>query len=387
MGKIPLKSGFLTLSLIVIMALCNISYSGNNGLSVGETSPNPEFLYENNYDLTAGLRTTTQLYNYKEDKILLIAFLPDVSAKNNYAEVMTSAFETYFADGMAFGEPYEWQFHRGSLKVLIVTNNDQTTVREYLNNNGYDFDMAPDVNMDMANSFGISKWNSPSDGAFVYVVDRNNKITYASHDYRGEGEKLRTVQKELFVQLNIDDPNNKLVFNDKLLFPGDKAVDFDFTYTALGENTPSAPGIEGKLSDYFGKKNVIIAFYPAPFSMSCAMELTSFDAFAEQQTLESISNSQLGTTDDVEILMISNSSLELIDKWKHDMKVKNVKLVADMFGAISSQYRSFNILGYNNRTLFIINKSGMISYIDWDYNVNEQDFGMVKDHLNLISEK
>ncbi|HWA05117.1 MAG TPA: redoxin domain-containing protein, partial [Ignavibacteria bacterium] len=165
------------------------------------------------------------------------------------------------------------------------------------------------------------------------------------------------------------------------------AVDFDFTYTALGDNTPFASGIEGRLSDYYGKKNVILAFYPAPFSMSCAMELTSFDAFAEQQTLQSISNSQLGTTDDVEILMISNSSLELIDKWKHDMKVKNVKLVADMFGAISSQYKSFNILGYNNRTLFIINKSGMISYIDWDYNVNEQDFGLVKDHLNLISEK
>ena len=117
------------------------------------------------------------------------------------------------------------------------------------------------------------------------------------------------------------------------------------------------------------------------------MELTTFDAFAEQQTLKSISNSQLGTTDDVEILMISNSSLELIDKWKNNMKVKNVKLVADMFGAISSQYRSFNSLGYNNRTLFIINKSGMISYIDWNYNVNEQDFAMVKDHLELISEK
>jgi peroxiredoxin (alkyl hydroperoxide reductase subunit C) len=387
MSKIPLKSGFLTLMLIVIMALGNISYSDNNGLGVGETSPNPEFLYENNYDLTAGLRTTTQLYNYKEDKILLIAFLPEISSMNNYAEVMTSAFETYFADGMAFGEPYEWQFHRKNLKVLIVTNNDQITVREYLNNNGYDFDMAPDVNMDMANSFGISKWNSPSDGAFVYVVNRDNRITYASHDYKGEGEKLRTVQKELFTQLNIDDPNSKLVFNDKLLFPGDKAIDFDFTYTSLGENTPFAPGVEGKLSDYFGRKNVIIAFYPAPFSMSCAMELTKFDAFAEQQTLQSISNSQLGTSEDVEILMISNSSIELLDKWKNDMKVKNVKLVADMFGAISSQYRSINSLGYNNRTLFIINKSGMISYIDWNYIVNEQDFGMVKDHLELISEK
>lgn len=39
-----------------------------------------------------------------------------------------------------------------------------------------------------------------SDGSFVYVIDKNNKITYASYDYKGEGEKLRSVQKELFSQ-------------------------------------------------------------------------------------------------------------------------------------------------------------------------------------------
>ncbi|HRJ84043.1 MAG TPA: redoxin domain-containing protein [Ignavibacteria bacterium] len=381
MGRIQVKMGFLAALLMFLAG--SITFSGGHGLSVGETSPNPEFLYENNYDITAGLRSTVNLYNYKEDKTLLVAFMPDISSANSYAEVMTSAFEIYFAKGMAFVEPYEWQLHRKNLKVLIVTNNDQSLVRDYLYGNGYEFDMAPDVNMDFAHSFGITKWNSPGEGSFVYIVDKNNKITYANHDYKGEGEKLRAVQKELLTQLNIAGSEDIMFAGINVLFPGDTAPDFDFTYSEAGGNNFIAGG-KGKLSDFIGKKNVILAFYPAPFSVSCAMELTTFDSYAEKQTLQNISNTQLGSADDLEILMVSNSGLGILDKWKNDMNVKNVKLVSDLFGEISHTYASYNMLGYNNRTLFIIDKRGKISYIDWNYIVDEQDFSMVKDHLELI---
>ncbi len=386
MVKIPLKSGFLRVLFIITVLGVN-SFAFESGLKVGETSPNPEFLYDNNYDLSTPLRSTTHLYNYKEDKTLLIAFMPDVSEKNNYAWVMTSAFDTYFSKGMAFGELYDWQQYRSSLKVLVVSNSDQTVVRKYLSDNGFDFDMASDVNMDMAHSFGISSWNSSAAGSYVYVIDKNNKVTYASHDYKGEGEKLRSVQKEIFSQLNITDPNNELTLNNNILFPGDNAVNFEFTYNSVGDNENFSFGNHAQLSDYFGKKNVIIAFYPAPYSMSCAMEVTKFDAFAENQTLQNISSSNIGNEDDVEILMVSNSGLDILNKWKKDMDLKNVKLVSDLSGSIASSYSSFNPLGYNNRTLFIINKEGKISYIDCDYIVDEQDFGLVKDHLKLISEK
>lgn len=384
MGIFQIKSRFF--AALLILFISGSIYSGGNGLQVGETSPNPEFLFENSYDVTAGLRSTVNLYDYKQDKTLLVAFMPDISSQNNYAEVMISAFDTYFSKGMAFGEPYQWQFYRGSLKVLIVTNNDQSTVRDILYNNGYEFDVAPDVNLDMAHSFGISKWDSGSEGSYVYIVDKNNMITYANHDYKGEGEKLRAVQKELFTQFSITDPGSRLSEFTNTLYPGDAAPDFEYSFSSLKGNDISS-GNTGRLTDCIGKKNVILAFYPAPFSMSCAMELTTFDAYAEKQTLQNISNSQLGSVDDVEILMISNSGLEILDKWKNDMNVKNVKLVSDYTGEISYKYSSYNPLGYNNRTLFIIDKNGTISYIDWNYIVDEKDFSMVKDHLKLISEK
>ncbi len=386
MAKILLKSGFLQTLFILTILSMNI-FSGNNGLSVGETSPNPEFLYNNNYDISMPLKSTTSLYNYKEDKTLLIAFMPDISDKNNYAKIMTSAFDSYFSKGLAFGELYDWQFYRSSLKVLIVSNNDESEVRDYLSNNGFDFDMSSDINLDMAHSFGISSWGSSTEGSFVYVIDKNHKITYASNDYKGEGEKLRTVQKEIFSQLNITDPNNGLSLNNNILFPGDNAVNFEFTYSSIGDNQYSVLGNNAQLSDYYGKKNVIIAFYPAPYSMSCAFEVSKFDAYAENQTLQNISNSYLGSEDDVEILMVSNSGLDILNKWKKDMNLKNVKLVSDLSGSIASSYSSFNPLGYNNRTLFIIDKSGKISYIDWNYSVDETDFSLVKDHLKEISQK
>lgn len=170
--------------------------------------------------------------------------------------------------------------------------------------------------------------------------------------------------------------------------PGDNAADFEFTYidpqkdTYFGIETFSA-----KLSDYTGKKNVIIAFYPAPFSMSCMMEARTFDAYAEKQTvIKNITNSNIGSDDDVEILMVSNSGAALLFDWRR-INLKNVKLISDNSGEISNLYSSFNPMGYNNRTLFIVDKSGKLFYIDWDYQVDDTDFSQVTEHLKLINEK
>lgn len=384
MVKIPLKTAFIVICLTIALQANYTIFAGGSGLNKGDVSPNPEFLYENFYDVTTKIRGTTTLYDYKEDKIMLVAFMPDITDKNKYADVMTSAFSTYFVRGMAFGESYQWNDYKDNLKVLIVTNNDQSVIRKYMDDNAPDFDLVADINMDMAHSFGINTWSSVSEGSFVYVIDKNNRISYASHNYKGEGEKLRAVQKEISGLLDINLPAPDISGNKKTLFTGDAAPDFSFTYTTLDGNFSSTEE-SAKLSDYAGKKNVIIAFYPAPYSLSCAMEVKSFDAFAEDQTLKKITESSMGESD-VEFLMISNSSLEILAKWKNDMKLKNVKLVSDYSGMISALYNSYNQFGYFNRTLFIVDKSGMLSYIDWNYEVNDTDFNKVKDQLGLISE-
>jgi len=384
MIKIPLKSAFIAICLVIAIQVNYTVIAGDNGLNKGDVSPNPEFLYENFYEVTPKIKGTTTLYDYKENKIMLVAFMPDITDKNKYADVMTSAFTTYFVHGMAFGESYQWSEYKDNLKILIVTNNDQSVIRKHMDDNAPGFDLVADINMDMAHSFGINTWNSVSDGSFVYVIDKNNRVSYASYNYKGEGEKLRAVQKEISALLDINLPAPDISGNHATLFTGDNAPDFSFTYTTLDGNFSTSKE-SAKLSDYTGKKNVIIAFYPAPYSLSCAMEVKSFDAFAEDQTLKKITESSMGESD-VEFLMISNSSLEILAKWKNDMKLKNVKLVSDYSGQISALYNSYNQFGFFNRTLFIVDKSGMLSYIDWNYEVNDTDFNKVKDQLGLISE-
>ena len=383
MAKNPLK---ISLFALFFAAFALNVQAADRGMNTGETSPNPEMRVYNSGESSNG--KITNLYNYKKDNILVIAFMPDISNENVYAEVMTSAFQRYFTEGLGFTGVYDAVKMKEKLKVLVVSKNDESQVRDFIENRNVSFDMVPDINMDAANSFAISSWSSNKEGSSVYVIDENNRIVYADNNYKGEGEKLRSVQKEVFTQLEISDPAADIRINDKILMPGDNAADFEFTYidpqkdTYFGIETFSA-----KLSDYTGKKNVIIAFYPAPFSMSCMMEARTFDAYAEKQTIKNITNSNIGSDDDVEILMVSNSGAALLFDWRKDLNLKNVKLISDNSGEISNLYSSFNPMGYNNRTLFIVDKNGKLSYIDWDYQVDDTDFSKVTEHLKLISEK
>jgi mycoredoxin-dependent peroxiredoxin len=360
------------------------AYSQNTGLTVGETIPNPEFQALTKYEVDQMPRPV-RMHDYKEDKNMLVVFMPDISGKNTYSKVMATAFDTYFAEGLAFIKGYDYAVSPGELKVLIVTHNTEAEVKEYLTKYDLDFDMASDINLDISHFFGVHNWNSKNEGSFVYVVNKENKITYASYDYKGEGEKLKSVQKELFTLYDIKDDSFTSTEYTPLM-PGEKSRDFDFEYIYNGPPTAGLKHTEeGKLSDYIGKKNVIIAFYPAPFSMSCAMEVTKFDSYAEDQMIKSVKNSDLAGSDDVEILMISQSNTSILSKWKHEMGLQNVKLISDNTGAISSKYGSYNTFGYNKRTLFLIDKSGNVSYIDWDYQVNDEDFAIVEEHLKSLN--
>jgi peroxiredoxin len=375
----------LPISLFLLVAANLSVHAGNEGLSKGETIPNPEFLVQNAFDYDQMPRPV-RLYDYKDGQNLLIAFMPDISAGNNYANVMTSAFDTYFAEGLALRAPFSYYSDEQPLKVLVVTNNDEAQVREYLEKMNLDFDMVSDINMDFANFFGISKWNSSRDASFVYVVNQDNKITYSSHDYKGEGEKLKAIQGELFTLLDITQEVSPDLADYQPLLPGDDARDFAFSYLNKEVASTDPDGmLEGRLSDYFGKKNVIIAFYPAPFSMSCAMEVTKFDKYAEEKGLKEFAENGFSDIDGTEILMVSVTNGSILSKWRDDMGLKNLTLISDFTGEISAKYNSYNPLGWNQRTVFLVNKKGKVTYIDWSYNVDESDFGLLEDRIKALN--
>src|SRR5437016_5195078 len=199
-----MQSKSLKISLILSIFLCfllffNIfSHAGDNpngGLSVGETIPNPQFQPMVKQPLEGII--TAKLYDYKDGKNLLIAFMPTITEKNSYSKIMTAAFDTYFAEGLSFGALYNYYYQNPDLKVLVVTHDNEQVVDDYLKKWDLDFEMASDKNMDIANYFGIKEWTSDNEASQVYLVNKDNKIVYANYDYKGEGEKLKTVQSEL----------------------------------------------------------------------------------------------------------------------------------------------------------------------------------------------
>lgn len=380
-AKLSIKAFFavIFMFLTVIPALV----AGGKYLEVGETIPNPEFYSINRYELDKMPRTI-RLHDYKQDKILLLAIMPDISTKNPYSRVMTSAFDTYFAEQMAFIKNYSYDPKANDVMVLVVSNNDEAEIREFLAAEDLDFEMASDINMDFANFFGINKWEENS-ASHIYVINKDNKIAFADSDYKGQGEKLKLVQKELSLAAGMDISSDPVLTDYSPLMPGDNARDFGFTYLdkdmAMQYSTLTQ---NGRLSDYFGKKNIVIAFYPAPFSMSCAMEVSKFDSFAEESGKNYLDNINGISGNDVEILMVSMSNTSIISKWRDDMNLKNVTMISDITGEISSMYSSFNPLGYNNRTVFLIDRSGKVAFIDWDYKVDEQDFAALQDQIEKL---
>jgi peroxiredoxin len=352
--------------------------SQNDGLKTGDVLPNPVITLVQRYDYDSK-PVSIPLYEYKEEQIMLVAVMPEISNLNISAKIITTGLNAYFAEALSFRifEKYRWE--NPKLKVLVITNNSEGLAKEFMNKYDLNFDVVADEQNNIANYFGINKWKNPGDDSHIYLVDGDNKIIYARNDYRGEGEKLKELQSNVFTVFGLTE---ELTGENKypLLVQGDDARDFDFSYANL-DMAMHNPDImrDGKLSDYIGKKNVLLAFYPAPYSYSCSAEVTRFDTFAEEQLIQRVRNSN---PDELEVLMVSVSNSYILTKWKNDLGLENVKLISDETGEISMKYNSYNTLGWNKRTVFLINKEGKVQYIDWDYRVDdEEDFGVIKEQL------
>lgn len=144
-------------------------------------------------------------------------------------------------------------------------------------------------------------------------------------------------------------PKNDLVYvsrtanasEEKLtLIVGDQAPDFSLI-NQFGETVT--------LSEFRGKKNVVIVFYPLSFSGICTGELCELrDNFAQFER------------SDVELLAVSVDS-KYVQKKFADEEGYKFSVLADFWphGAVAKSYGVFlEENGFSNRATFVINKEG-----------------------------
>jgi peroxiredoxin (alkyl hydroperoxide reductase subunit C) len=126
----------------------------------------------------------------------------------------------------------------------------------------------------------------------------------------------------------------------------------------VGQEAPEfelsdSEGGKTKLSDYRGKKNVLLVFYPLAFSPICNTEFCAFrDVNADIQS------------DDTEVLGISVDSPWTLRAWKDHEKFPN-KFVADFWphGQVARDYGAFlEKRGISIRSTFLIDKQGVVRW-------------------------
>ncbi len=131
----------------------------------------------------------------------------------------------------------------------------------------------------------------------------------------------------------------------KTLKVGDAAPDFTLR---------TANGIEWHLADFRGEKNVVLAFVPYAFSSVCSAQLPSYES--ELERFKDF---------DTEVVSISLDSTYALNAWAKSMHT-SFPLLSDFYpqGKVVDLYGVRHQAGMSNRAVIVIDKEGIIRYIE-----------------------
>ena len=127
---------------------------------------------------------------------------------------------------------------------------------------------------------------------------------------------------------------------------GDKAPDFIL---------PSISGNKVTLSEYRGKKNVVLSFVPAAWTPVCSQQWPGYNIAKE-----------IFDKSDAVLIGISVDNIPTLYAWTKQMGELWFPVVSDFWphGAVAKSYGVLRDDGTAERALFIIDKQGIIRYID-----------------------
>ncbi|MEW6570421.1 MAG: peroxiredoxin [Nitrospirota bacterium] len=156
-------------------------------------------------------------------------------------------------------------------------------------------------------------------------------------------------------------------FKGKIYHPGKlKPVD-SVSKLKVGDNAPDfiLPSILGEkisLSQYRQKKNVVISFVPAAWTPVCS------DQWPGYNIAKSIFDKH-----DAILLGITVDNIPTLYAWTGEMGAVWFPVLSDFWphGAVAEKYGVLRSSGVSERALFIIDKRGIIRYIDI-HDINER---------------
>jgi peroxiredoxin len=141
---------------------------------------------------------------------------------------------------------------------------------------------------------------------------------------------------------------------------GDKAPDF----TLRDQN-----GNEVTLSDYHGKKNVVLVFYPMSFTSVCDVQMPGYNK--ERQTFNGLN---------AQVFAISVDSVPVHKIWAEQLGGIDYPVLADFWphGEVAKRYGVLLDSGVAARSTFIIDTKGVVRFIEI------HEMGKVPDRQKVI---
>ena len=148
----------------------------------------------------------------------------------------------------------------------------------------------------------------------------------------------------------------------------------DFTLYDSAKNKVS-------LTDYAGKKNVLLLFFPMAFTNVCTAELCTV-----RDDIANYENEQ------AQVLGISVDSVFTLAKYKKEQAL-NYPLLSDynkevsaLYGTIYASFTDMGMKGVSKRSAFVIDKHGVTRYIEILDNAGEvPDFKTITEVIRRLS--
>jgi len=130
------------------------------------------------------------------------------------------------------------------------------------------------------------------------------------------------------------------------------------TTPKVGEDAPDfllkdQDGKDVKLSDFRGKKNVLLAFFPLAFTPVCSCQIPQY-----REDLEKFNG--LNT----QVLAVSVDSVPAHKAWTQQMGGIPYPVLADFYphGDVAKKYGVLKEQGFSERALFIVDKQGKVRF-------------------------
>jgi peroxiredoxin len=159
---------------------------------------------------------------------------------------------------------------------------------------------------------------------------------------------------------------------------GTKAPDF-----LLSSKTPEGLNLV-KLSDNFGKKNILLLFFPMAFTSTCTAEMC--ETSAELDAYKDLN---------AEVYGISGDSPFSLEVWAQKEQI-HVPLLSDYDHSVTTAYgvaydsfppdRKLPMAGVPKRSAFIVDRNGVIQYSESSDNPRQlPSFDAIKAKLNELA--